>query len=312
VRALVLGGTGYLGRHVVAALAERGEVRSAARGGGDLRLDGTDEAALARAVDGMDVVVNALAVPPARIVGVTRALAGLAQTGRFGRLVQVSSLAVYGQNGGVDEATPPLPWRWSAYARAKREAEVVLERVPSVEWVVLRPGCLVGQGSPQWGERIATLLRRGRVGDLRGAGCGIAPLLPVAAAAAAVAASCRGALGWRVINLPGCTAWRWREYLLRLAGAIGVAAPARPVLAELALAPVRRAAGDRAVVSPSLARLWRQRLRPDDARAREIGGGADAGDLEAMLHEMADAALASRVWRSGGRVPPVLAGVGAG
>lgn len=147
----VTGGTGFLGRAVVACLTAEGwRVRQLARTPRPELADWvegslTDEDALERLVDGADVVLHmaALTRSPddkgfARInVGGARNL-GRAIRNRAprARVVAVSSLAAREPN-------------LSAYAASKAAGEVaLLENVASGGYVVLRPCALYGPGDP--------------------------------------------------------------------------------------------------------------------------------------------------------------------
>ena len=143
----VLGGTGFIGSAVRAALAARGvEVRSVSAP--RLRTEGTDAAALlaeaagldternrlAEAFAGADVVVNAagLATPGAadspELRGANSLLpaliAGAADAAGVRRFVHLSSAAVQGHRPFLDESPHVEPF--SAYSRSKALGEQVL------------------------------------------------------------------------------------------------------------------------------------------------------------------------------------------
>jgi dihydroflavonol-4-reductase len=200
VRVFVTGGTGLVGRHVIAQLRQRGDAvlalaRSdaagralAALGAEVLRGDLGDGAALERGVTGGDATVHAAAVVlggrdwpafHAANVAPTEALAAIAGRHRS-RLVHLSSVAVYGRRqtyaGGRNSVTedfgldqPVFPG--DHYARSKREAELALWRAveaTGLRAVALRPCVIYGEGDRQFSPRVAAALRLSR---------GIAPLL---------------------------------------------------------------------------------------------------------------------------------------
>ncbi|PZR14670.1 MAG: epimerase [Azospirillum brasilense] len=160
--AAVTGGTGFLGRHVVAALAAQGwRVRMLVRGGraaegvpaetvqGDL----ADAAALRRLVSGAEAVVHLAGLTKARRPaeflavnrdGSARLAEAVAQVAPEARCVLVSSLAA---------REPGL----SPYAASKRAGEqAAVEALgPAGRWVVLRPSVIYGPG-----DREGLLLRR--------------------------------------------------------------------------------------------------------------------------------------------------------
>lgn len=149
----VFGGTGFLGRHVVARLVAEGfTVRVAARrpaeaasndGTGDvlpIRADVRDEDSAAAAIDGARAVVNAVGLyvekggetfQAVHVRGAER-VARLASRAGVAHLVQISGI-------GADTASP------SAYVRARAEGEGVV-RAAFDDAVILRPSALFGPG----------------------------------------------------------------------------------------------------------------------------------------------------------------------
>ena len=149
----VFGGTGFLGRRIVRRLAAKGaRVRIVSRrptlpawaGEGDmldlLAADIRDEAAVIRAVQGTDGVVNAVSLYvetrelsfEAVHVEAAALLATAAQAAGVRHFVQISGL-------GVDEQSP------SPYVRARTRGEVaVREAFPGA--VMLRPSVIFGHG----------------------------------------------------------------------------------------------------------------------------------------------------------------------
>lgn len=165
---LVTGATGFVGSHFVETLATAGaRVRALVRRTSDVsglerlgveRVVGglDDEASLARAVDGVDVVYHLAAATRARSAAeferinadgtraLARAIAAAARPPR--RLVYLSSLAAAGpaiDGRPVDATDTPRPL--TAYGRSKLAGErVCLELDGAVEVVVLRPPAVYG------------------------------------------------------------------------------------------------------------------------------------------------------------------------
>jgi dihydroflavonol-4-reductase len=169
--ACVLGGTGFLGRHLVARLLDAGAVvRTLSLPGGepcpahprlDARTgDATDPRALAVAVEGARVVF--LAAGPvgadpaaARKMGAHTAVLDsvLAVLPRNARLVLTSSIVAVGatRRGGVLNEESPFPNAGLrvGYVRAKRAAEeAALAAARDRDVVVVNPGYLLGPDDP--------------------------------------------------------------------------------------------------------------------------------------------------------------------
>ena len=168
---LVTGGTGFLGRHVVAALVTAGhDVRVLSRrplspelaGGRASGAEGDleDAASLERALADVDVVVHLAALlerpglAPEAItrvnVGGTRALARAARAARVSRFVHVSSAGVYGDG---DDAAPRTEGSALRPATRYEVSKLAGERALAQEldgsrvaWAVLRPAGIYGPG----------------------------------------------------------------------------------------------------------------------------------------------------------------------
>jgi len=175
-RVLVTGATGYLGRHVTAALVRcRADVRVFVRDPSRLPADlesrvevwrgnVADADSLQGAIAGSDFVVHCAAVTtnkaPWRVheqtnVEGTRAVVDAAGDAGVRRLVHVSSVIVYGFRGStrqpLSESTP-LPTaanHWAYYLRSKLLSEQAVRNADhgDMEFVVVRPGIIYGPGS---------------------------------------------------------------------------------------------------------------------------------------------------------------------
>lgn len=222
MKVLVLGGTGYIGSRFAARLAQTSwatPVIASRRSG----VDATDLSSMTRALQGMDAVVNCVAGSADGIAQGARVLVQAAQQAGKPRIVHLSTMSVYGAlEGEVTEASPRDPsigW----YAKAKCEAEDVVADYEGGA-VMLRPGCVWGDGSDLWVGRIGRLLRARRLGDLGAAGDGWSNLVAVDDVCAAAIASLRidTTPGLpRVFNLAAPDSPRWNEYFTDLALAIG-------------------------------------------------------------------------------------------
>ncbi|MGN6581865.1 MAG: NAD-dependent epimerase/dehydratase family protein [Bordetella sp.] len=287
MRVLVLGATGYVGRHIVQALTatDWAEPIAASRHAA-VALDATDTTALISALQGADAVVNAMAASPQDMIANAQALRA-ALAGKPMRLVHFSSMAAYGNVEGPIDESRPLLGDLGPYSAAKAQSEHILQ--DCADAVMLRPGCVYGAGSPQWSTRIARLLRAHRIGDLGAAGDGYSNLVHVDDVARAVLAALRQpqARG-QAYNLSMDQAPTWNEYFIAYARALGatpvsrvggrqlkleakVLAPALKI-AEIAGRNIGLARHLPPPLPPSLLRLWQQdiRLIPEKAR-RELG-----------------------------------------
>ncbi|WP_322013173.1 NAD-dependent epimerase/dehydratase family protein [Paraburkholderia sp. J12] len=289
-RILVLGASGYVGRRMVAALANTdwAEPVAASRrsGRGVRQVDAVDAASLSAALADVDGLVNCVAGAPATIVANARALRTAIETRSTPiPVVHFSSMAVYGSAAGRVDEQAELDAA-SPYGLAKQEAEQLLAPLPTV--TRLRPGCIYGAGSPQWSVRIADLLRARRLGDLGAAGDGCSNLVHIDDVVhAALGALRTPEAGGRAFNLAMADAPRWNEYFVAYARALG-ATPVQRIgarrlkLETRVLAPALKLAeiGARKVgirnlpppVPPSLAHLWQQDIRLDSRRAEQTFG----------------------------------------
>lgn len=165
MRVAVTGGTGFLGRHVVRDLVQRGHsVRMLVRSEGPAdveRVTGDLRNAphLERLCDGMDVLVHMALEAGGQfegsVVGTERLLSAMART-TCKRLVLVSSMSVYDWSrcgGTITEDSPveeaPHLYERDAYAVAKVWQERVareMTREHGWQLVVLRPGFIWGPG----------------------------------------------------------------------------------------------------------------------------------------------------------------------
>jgi len=182
---LVTGATGMVGSHVARRGVEAGySVQAMVRRDSNRRpLEGLPvqfiEADLAQpetlrgALADAEVVVHTAAHVgdwgPAEkyrainVIGLEHLVHAAAQSPRFSRWIQISSLGVYParHHYGTDETVPPDPAGLDGYTRTKAEAEFVLShhiREHGFPAVILRPGLIYGPGDrhalPRFIEKI--------------------------------------------------------------------------------------------------------------------------------------------------------------
>lgn len=182
MRIIVVGGSGFIGTHLVAALLQRGhEVRIFDCAGSlryperVLRGDVRDAGALLAALRDYDAAIDLAAehrddVRPLSLyaevnVAGARHLAQAATANRVMRVVFVSSAAVYGRDQpGADEQAPLHPAR--PYGRSKAEAEAVHRAWAAADTArslsIVRPSIVYGPGSRGNMQRLVEQLRAHR------------------------------------------------------------------------------------------------------------------------------------------------------
>lgn len=303
-RVVVLGGTGFVGRHVCAAFrSEDSDVVAVSRhaspvppGARPLALDlcATPPEELARALtDGRPaVVVNAAGavwaasdrqMATANVELVRCLIDALRRVGPRVRLIHLGSVNEYAPaHDGlpVDETTPTHPT--TEYGRTKlRGTELVLDaaRRGDIDALVLRMANIAGPGSPPASllGRVAHQLRlasqEGRTADIR-----LTPLraerdfVDASDAAAAVLAAAASAIGARVVNIGSGRAVAVRSLVELLIKVSGV--PAQVVEQPVALL------GDAAGAAPP------ERLEVDTRLARRLLGWAPRRRLEDAVADL--------------------------
>lgn len=178
--ALVIGGTGFIGRALVTALADEGyAVRVFSRGSGSglLREDGRvsvvtgslkSDDCLISAMDGVDTVFHLAKATEStwqgyldNDVAVTRRIGEACLKSGVARLVYTGTIDSYDASRPDRPITEQTPFdhdleRRNLYARSKAACERVLEELASTKGLALtivRPGIVIGKGGPlqHWG-----------------------------------------------------------------------------------------------------------------------------------------------------------------
>lgn len=209
MKVLVTGASGFLGQATAAAVRDAGhEVRTFQRrpsgvpGVHDVAGTMTDDAAVARAVDGVEAVVHlaakvSLAGDPADFARVniegTRSLLQAARAAGVGRFVFVSSPSVAHTGSSLvgADAGPAEPSRARGdYARTKAAAELLAldADAPGFAVVAVRPHLVWGPGDTQLVGRIVERARAGRL-PLLDSGAALIDTLYVDNAATAMVAA---------------------------------------------------------------------------------------------------------------------------
>ncbi len=189
MRALVTGGTGFLGAHLANALAGAGyevrtlDVNPPERPGAHefVRADVREAEAVRAAARGCDVVVdNAALVPVTRaseaeyrsvnLEGCRVTLDAAAEAGAY--VLHISSSAIYGVPSELPVTTETPLAAFEPYGRSKAEAERLVEarRAGGLTVGSLRPRTLLGEGRLGLFDVIFARIRAGRRVPLFGSG----------------------------------------------------------------------------------------------------------------------------------------------
>jgi nucleoside-diphosphate-sugar epimerase/predicted dehydrogenase len=252
---LVIGGSGFIGRALVAQLASQGaqvRVFSRGRASGLERADGRveiisgdlkSEADLVAAMTGVKGVFhlakaeeNSWAGYLENDVAVTRRIGECCLKAKVARLVYTGTIASYDASRPdrpINEATPfdhALEER-DLYARSKAACEaslLELAKTAALPLVIVRPGIVIGRGGPlqHWG---IARWRSSTAATLWGRGDNILPFVSIEDAADGLArAMTMAGVEGRSFNLVGEPMLSARDYFAEVGRANGVAMRARP------------------------------------------------------------------------------------
>ncbi|MFN8205173.1 MAG: NAD-dependent epimerase/dehydratase family protein [Solirubrobacteraceae bacterium] len=318
MRALVTGAGGFIGAHVVAALAAAGaEVRAFDRAPGDraaasgpaaavepLVGDVLDADALRRAMDGCDAVFHLAAVysyaradaalmQAVNVEGTRAVLEAAARTSSVRRVVHTSSCATCGPVRGrpATEADAPPAYELAVpYKRTKLDGErlALAAARDGLDVVVVNPTTPVGPGDRRptpTGQMIADVAAGRARGYLRGGALNVVDVRDVAAGH--LRACERGRRGERY--LLGGENLTMRDVFALVARAAGRRPPRVPVpwtaayaSARVADAALRPLAREPALLNLDEVRLARLPMRFDDGRARRELGHRSRPAAEAL------------------------------
>lgn len=256
MQVLVIGATGFIGRHLVERLAKDGQaVRALVRkpdAAGELEKAGVklhagdvlDEASIARAARGVEVVYNLAGASDTFLsrrdpfgdrifdvnaLGNLRAARAALSAG-VRRLVSVSSVFIFGHSPGepVDEEYAPNLWRYAGpylLSRVQQELHLLRHVGRGLEIVIVNPGFVVGAGDrgPNMPGSVVLAFLRRRVPVCPPGGTSWIGVSDVADGL--VSAATRGRSGERYIF--ASEDLTFKELGLRIARLTGVRAPRR-------------------------------------------------------------------------------------
>lgn len=293
----VLGGTGFIGRHLVARLVAEGRrVSVMARSIRNLpavfhepsvslhRGDILDAEAVAAAIGAAPVVVNlahgggggSFAEISHAMVGGAETVAAVCRARGVRRLVHIGSIAglyLGPQAAPVTGATPPDPKaeQRADYARAKAICDRALladNGREGLEVVILRPGLVVGAGTSPFHSGLGVYNNEQHCLGWNDGRNKLPFVLASDVACAIVSACAAPAIGGRAFNLVGDVRLDARDYTSALAAALGrplrfhPQSPYRLWLIERGKWLIKRLGGRRAA-APALRDLLSRGLRAD-------------------------------------------------
>jgi len=302
MKAVVTGGNGFLGSHIVKRLIDRGDQvtvfarqpaslpAEAAAKSGDIR----DAAQIAAAIDGADVVFHTAA--KAGVWGDRDEYFGINLTGtrnvlaachRHGvrRLVYTSTPSVVFGNTGIEGGSEDLPYAkrfLSHYAASKARAEeevLAANGVNGLLTVALRPHLIWGHGDPHLTPRV---IDRARAGKLKRVGDGsnrvdITHVLDAAEAHMLACDNIERVAGKAIfISSETVNLWDWINTLLQHAGLLPVTKAVSRATAYRAGALLEFIYGLLGLGEPPMTRFVAENLAVshwfDITRARELLG----------------------------------------
>ncbi len=176
------------------------------------------------ALEGCDAVVHCAVGNERVTVDGTRNVLAAAQRHDVGRVVHISSVAVYGKADGVIDETHERRSKSNFYAHCKIEAEKVCEKfmAQGVSVAVLRPSIIYGPFSEAWTVSFAKRLMSGTWGTFgkRGEGtCNLVYVTDVVQAISRALTSTRAP--GHFFNVSGSDAMTWNEYFVHFNSALG-------------------------------------------------------------------------------------------
>lgn len=301
--ALVLGGTGFVGRHVCEKLQRAGwsvtvPTRRAANAAAVQHLprltvieaDVHDPATLARLLPGHDAVVNLVAILHGSEaaferthVELPRQIAAACLASGVRRLVHISAL-------GVAEDGPAM------YQRSKARGEALLRATAGLDLTVLRPSVIFGAGD-RFLNLFAQLQAVFPVMPLAGAAARFQPVWVEDVASAVVSCLQDAATVGQTFDCAGPDVLTLTE-LVRLAGRHG--SRARPVWPlPMALGRLQALVMELAPGEPLMSRDNLDAMRVDNVATGPHPGLAALGITPASVHAIAPTYLGRRGVRSG-------------
>lgn len=179
---------------------------------------------LRSALDGCDAVVHCAVGDDEVTVAGTRNVLAMADELGIGRIVHLSSVAVYGKAPGRIEESQARRSRGNPYAQRKIEAELVCEEfiARGSPVVILRPSIIYGPFSQAWTVSFGNRLYSGKWGTFGRLGEGKCNLVYVTDVVQAIYQSLiSDRAAGQVFNVNGDDIITWNDYFVRFNEALG-------------------------------------------------------------------------------------------
>jgi nucleoside-diphosphate-sugar epimerase len=254
---VVLGGSGFVGAHLVRTFAERGfRVRATSRGGvpptgsaglsiESVRCDVRERESVDRAIHDASIVIACFVGDRnTQVQGIGNVLAALPAGAR---LLYLSTAEVYGNVPGRLDETAPLTRQGWDYADSKLEAELLIQRAAErgAQVALFRPSIVYGPGAETWVVELGNKLVRRQWGTIARFGEGTCNLVYVDDVVAALVRSLETPLEpGASFNLNGPDHITWNEFFSGFN-------------AELGLPPLRRWSVPEALLRAGIGQLPR-------------------------------------------------------
>jgi nucleoside-diphosphate-sugar epimerase len=314
MRALVTGGTGFIGRQVVRRLLDdnhqvrvfsRGNINADVFGARSVEValgDLANAPSLIGAMDGIEVmyhigeIKNTTKAASEINIKLLQEVLGQVKRQKVKRIVFVSSITVSGIPSVVpaDEDTVPKIILNDHYTDYKRRAEkLLIENAGAVEYVIIRPALVYGPGSRYMGRFIRIIGSFGPLGiPFPGNAENLAPLIHVSDLSSAIAsAGTVPAAADRIFNLTDGLRHSWRDFLEAIARRLGKRlriVPLSRLLLQLSALPLDLVSGFLGIsLDPvSYVTYFSEDLFFDNARARNLLNWQPRYSLSEGIDEM--------------------------
>jgi nucleoside-diphosphate-sugar epimerase len=314
MKALVTGGTGFIGSHVVDCLLKSGESvrvfsrktgmpeRWEGRGVEVFRGNLEDFASVIKAMDGTDVfyhigeIKNITRFAAEKNIRLLELIIGNLRKKGVKRFVFVSSITVAGIPSDIPatEETEPKVLFTDHYTSYKRKSEkIISEKIDGCEYTIVRPAPVYGPGSRYMGRLIEALERLGPIGfPFVGNAKNNAPLIHVKDLAKAIyLAGTKDGISGRMFILTDGTRHSWLDFFKSITDLLDIKLriiSIPPILLKLPAVPFDLLSGMLGIELDPLHYLnyFSRDIYFDNSRAKDLLGWRPEFILPAGVREM--------------------------